>query len=226
MPLMATQPLDGIVIASLDTDAQIKRLAALWCRAMGSYQPSSRQAAVKWVKREYGPVLDKELIEHIGVRLVDEIKQQSKLRARRQKLKESVPDGPPTYEERVHKLAVSALGPARVWVQRRRLAAASSDYVACGIHSGLIAGIIPVMMRLRHIVDPNMLVYRARGHEPASYWIPGHITSIVLAFDWLIPRTVKELLPYGDVRVEHDGEQQLVRVTTPFGTKSVPWRSI
>lgn len=213
----------------MDGEAQIKRIAAIWCRTMGETPPSSRSAAVRWVKREYGPVLDKERIDSIALRLIDEIKQQIRLRSRRKRNKPVEPLGPRSRDQRIGTLLLAAFGSARAWVARSRLSSMHDEechYTAGGMYSGLLVGIIPVTMRLRRIVDPNMLVYRSRGCEPKSYWIPGYINDVREAFDWLTPPQVKEFLALDGVRVEHDGERQAVRLSTPYGTKVVPWRSI
>lgn len=104
-------------------------------------------------------------------------------------------------------------------------------YISAKVHSGLVAGIVPVTMNLSgaRIVNPNLLVYRERGHDPKSFWIPGRICEVEDALVWLAPKAVQELVTafHGpDLEVEHDYERQACRVTTPYGTKLIPWRGL
>jgi hypothetical protein len=99
-------------------------------------------------------------------------------------------------------------------------------YIDGGFFSGLVAGLIPVQMRLRRISNPTLLVYRQGWREPACYWVPGHITQVAEAFLWVVPEEALEFLQLEGTRVEHDGEAQAVRLITPFGTKILPWRTL
>lgn len=212
----------------MDTDAQVKRIAALWCREFDNAVPSSSPFVTRWVKQNYGPVLDKEKIDYITRRLGDEIKQQIRLRMRRKKNR---PEelGPRTRDQRVAAVLQSVLGPARLWVSKHRLSGLHTEecqYIGGAVLSGLTAGIIPVTMRLRRITDPNLLVYREKDCEPKSYWIPGSVTDVAAALVWLIPPEVQEFLSLEGVRVKHDGEEQAVRLTTPYGEKLIPWRGL
>jgi hypothetical protein len=81
-------------------------------------------------------------------------------------------------------------------------------------------------MRLRRIVDPNLLVYRQGQREPRTRFVPFHITTVADAFYWLIPDEAKEFLNLAGSRVEHHGEDQAVHLVTPWGTKVLPWRDL
>jgi hypothetical protein len=222
--------LDALVLASMDPDAAIQRIAALWCREMADTLPSSPQSLARWVKRDYGQVLDKENIEHLSLKLLDEIRQQTRLRARRKKLREiHDPLSKRAYGERLGALMNSALGPARAWASRRRIQGADLSYIAGKVTSGLVVGIIPVQMRLARIVNPCLLVYRERGHEPKSYWISGRIGEVDEALVWLVPKDVQDLVAQydgPDLQVELDYERQACRVVTPYGSKLIPWRGL
>jgi hypothetical protein len=93
-------------------------------------------------------------------------------------------------------------------------------------YSGLVAGLVPIKMRLRRIVDPNLLVYRRGSSEPQSRFVPNYITTVADAFIWLIPDGAVEFLSLPGVRVEHDGEKQAVHLVTPWGTKLLPWKEL
>lgn len=100
------------------------------------------------------------------------------------------------------------------------------SYIDGDFHSGLVAGLIPVKMRLRHITDPTLLVYRQGWSAPGTVFVPRNITTVEDAFYWLIPDGARDFLGVPGVRVEHDGETQAVRLTTPWGVKNVPWRGL
>lgn len=103
---------------------------------------------------------------------------------------------------------------------------AACSYIDAGFHSGLVAGLIPVKMQLRRISDPSLLVYRQGWAAPGTAFVPGNITTVDDAFYWLIPPGVREFVELPGVRVEHDGEEQAVRLTTPWGVKTLPWRGL
>jgi hypothetical protein len=222
--------LDALGLASMDIDAQIKRIAAIWCREMGDSLPSSRQYLARWVKRDYGPVLDKEMIEPISVRLLDEVKLQARLRLHRRRAKEVIdPLAKADREDRVASLLRSSLGPASTWASKTRMHAGGWQYIGGRVNSGLIAGIIPVAMRFGEIVNPNLLVYRERGHAPQSYWVSGRVRNVDEALVWVVPQSVKDLLSQfsgPNLQVELDYEHQACRVVTPYGQKLIPWRGL
>lgn len=226
---MAIKTLDALVLASLPEGPQIQRLAALWCRAYRDRYPLSKDEVMKWVDVEFGPVIDAERRAQIERKLLDEVKRQIRVRGRRRDVAKKFD---PLTEEfgadaRVGALLQSRLGPARSWVSQRRLANPSvCSYIDSGFFSGLVAGLIPVEMKLRRITNPCLLVYRQGFQEPRSYWVPGYITSVPEAFIWLIPPEAAEFLQLEGTRVEHDGEAQAVRLITQFGSKTLPWRKL
>jgi hypothetical protein len=99
-------------------------------------------------------------------------------------------------------------------------------YIDGGIFSGLVAGLIPIQIRLRNISNPNLLVYRRRWGDTFTRFVANHITTVADAFIWLIPPEAAEFLQLSGTRVEHDGEAQAVRLITQFGTKVLPWRDL
>lgn len=218
----------------MEGDAQIGRIAAIWCREMGDTIPSSRQYLMRWVKRDYGPVLDKDMLEPISVKLLDEIKHQIRVRDRRKHAKEILdPLTDRDLTNRIARLLHSALGPARSWVAHRRLTTSDDGeyrYVTGKVvHSGLIAGVVPVQMRIAGIRNPNLLVYRETGRAPKSYWIPGSVWDIDDAFMWVVPKAVKDLVCEFDgpnLQVELDYERQACRIVTPYGRKLIAWRGL
>lgn len=103
---------------------------------------------------------------------------------------------------------------------------AACSYIDADFHSGLVAGLVPVKMRLRRINDPCLLVYRQGWQAPGTVFVPQNITTVQDAFWWLIPDGARDFLGLPGVGVEHDGEEQAVRLTTPWGTKTLPWRGL
>ena len=103
---------------------------------------------------------------------------------------------------------------------------ASCSYIDADVFSGLVSGLIPVKMRLKRITDPNLLVYRQAWGDPQTRFVPSHITTVRDAFYWLIPTAAREFLSIPGVEVEHDGVEQAIRLTTPWGTKVLPWREL
>ena len=224
------QLLDALALASLEEPALIRRVAAIWCRQENRV-PYNRSEVAKWVKREFGPVLDPKRVETLSKVLADECRVQLRIRRRRAKwAAESVdPCSTPVGSElRIAKLLNSRLGPARRWVSQNRMLQpeASCSYIDADFHSGLVAGLIPVKMSLRRITDPNLLVYRQGWAEPSTVFVPGFITTVGDAFYWLIPPEAQEFASLPGVQVEHDGEEQAVRLTTPWGIKTLPWRGL
>jgi hypothetical protein len=227
MPIKA---LDALALASMDTPAQLPRIAAIWCRAHNDRPPYNRVEILKWVKQEFGPLLDEERAERISKELLEEVKRQIRCRRRRAQRKLLVDpcDTPAGSNIRLGRLLQSRLGPARRWVSQSRMLQPDADcaYIDGDFYSGLVAGLIPVQMRLRRISNPNLLVYRHRWAEPRTRFVASHITSVADAFIWLIPPEAAEFLQLPGTRVEHDGEAQTVRLITQFGTKALPWRQV
>lgn len=233
---MAIKPLDALGLAILDEPAQICCLAAIWCRAFNGRAPTSKVEIIRWVKREYGPIFDSKQRDHIALRLIDEVKQQLRLRARRKRSEGSsdVLLTPVGSNARIGALLQSRLGPARVWVRRQTIAKNPQPwndneeclYISAGFFSGLVAGLIPIQMSLRRIINPCLLVYRRGFDEPQSYWVPGTITTVADAFIWVIPPEAHEFLELEGTRVEHDGKAQAIRLHTQFGSKTIPWRAL
>jgi hypothetical protein len=228
---VAIKTLDALVLASMQEGAQIQRIAALWCRAFKNRYPASKVEVVAWVKSEFGPVIEQARREQIALKLIEEVKRQIRLRTRRTRMRagEDHLTKPLGHPARIGRLLEGRLGPAHVWVGRQRLYngdLSQCHYIDSGLYSGLIAGLIPVQMRLRRICNPSLLVYR-QGQNPAqSYWLPNHITTVSDAFIWVIPLEAAEFLQLEGSRVEHDGEAQAVRLITQFGTKTLPWRTL
>jgi hypothetical protein len=190
---------------------------------------------MRWIKREYGPIIDPKKRERIAMLLIDEVKRQLRLRARRQKSgPRDVLLTPAGSDERIGRLLRDRLGPAIAWVRRKTLVKNPQPwqegreccYISAGFYSGLVAGLIPVQMSLRRIVNPCLLVYRRGFDQPQSYWVPGYITSVADAFVWVIPEEAHEFLELEGTRVEHDGREQAVRLHTRFGSKTLPWRAL
>lgn len=224
------QLLDALALATLEEPALIRRVAAIWCR-QENRAPYSRAEVAKWVKREFGPVLNAKRREALAKALADECRRQLRVRRRRAKrAAESVDpcDTPVGSELRIAKLLHSRLGPARRWVSQNRMLQPDSacSYIDADFHSGLVAGLIPVKMSLRRISDPNLLVYRQGWAAPQTVFVPGHITTVEDAFFWLVPPGAQDFMRLPGVRVEHDGEEQAVRLTTPWGSKTLPWRGL
>jgi hypothetical protein len=222
---MATRALDAIALASFDTPTRVQRIAAYWCRACGGRRPESWEEIADWVDQEFGPLLDSEHHEQLAELLLEETNRQIRLRSRRKRNQArtdplTTPAGDPA---RISALLHSRLGPARHWASQRN---GWGNYIDGAVYQGLVAGLIPVTMQLRRFVNPCLLVYRQGQNAPKSWWVPGHITTVADAFVWVIPPEVAEFLKLPDTRVEHDGETQRVRLITPFGTKSVPWRRL
>jgi len=222
--------LDALALASMTEPALIKRVAALWCRAHANRAPYNRTEIERWVRAEFGPLLDAKRRERLGKELADETKRQIRLRL--QRLKRAKLIDPLTLPQgddvRIGNLLKSRLGPARAWVSQQRLAQQDPTcfYIDGDFFSGLVAGLIPVKMRLRRINDPNLLVYRQGSKEPRSRFVPCHITTVVDAFLWLIPDNAVEFLNLPDVRVEHDGDAQAIHLITPWGIKVLAWREL
>lgn len=222
------QILDALALATLPEDALVQRVAALWCRAHNNRAPYNRSEVAKWVKAEFGPVLDPKKRERLSKELLSACKQQIRLRRRRAKGgldvdPLTVPVGDPL---RIGKLLAARLGPARRWVSQYRAQQTSCDYIDGNFYSGLVAGLVPVKLRLTRITDPNLLVYRQGSAEPMTRFVPGYITTVADAFIWLIPDDAREFLRIAGVRVEHVGAEQAVRLVTPWGTKTLPWREL
>lgn len=219
------QILDAIVIASLPEAAQLGRIAAIWCRTYQNRAPYNRAELDKWVNREFGPVLDQTKIGRLSRDLLDETKRQIHLRRRRTERARQI--DPLTTETgsdiRMGYLLRNRLGPARRWVAQSKKEA---SYMDGGVHSGLVAGLVTSLMRLRRISNPNVLVYRYRWAEPDIRYVPTYITTVFDAFVWLIPVEAAEFLRLPGTRVEHDGATQTVRLITQFGEKTLPWRSL
>lgn len=199
----------------------------MWCRSFNR-EPYNRSEVAKWVKREFGPILDKDRQERIAKELLDACRHQIRVRRRRvkQKLQVDHLTRPVGDDLRVLRLLDSRLGPARRWVPQTRSPDHGDGYMDACFYSGLIAGLIPTKMRLRRISDPNMLVYRQGFDEPRTRFVPHYITTVADAFIWLIPDEAREFLQLSEVRVEHDGAEQAVRLVTPWGTKLLPWREL
>jgi hypothetical protein len=228
---MAIKTLDALAIASMDEKAQIHRIAALWCRCFKGRAPYNRNEVVKWVKTQYGPVINAVKREKISKLLLEEIKRQIRIRRRRSKndlLVDplSLPLGAPL---RIGKLLQSRLGPARLWVSQNRMInnnPSQCRYIDAGFYSGLVAGLIPLQMRLRNISNPNLLVYRYRGGEPLTCFVANHITTIADAFIWLIPEDAAYFLQLPGTRIKHNGKSQTVKLITQFGSRTLPWRKL
>lgn len=204
----------------------IHRVAAMWCRAHAR-EPYNRSEVAKWVKREFGPLLGAQERERLSKELLGTIRRHLRVRRRRSRDVSvdylTTPQGSP---ERIGRLLASRLGPARRWVGQGRALQETPRYIDGAFYSGLVAGLVPVRMRLRRINNPNLLVYSHAGAEPASRFVPGHITTVADAFIWLIPNDARDFLRLPEVRVEHDGVDQSVRLITPWGTKVLPWREL
>ena len=223
--------LDALALVSLPDEVLLQRIAALWCRAFKNRCPYSWDEMAKWVWSEFGPVLDPEQEEKLARKLLDETKRQIRLRARRFDRRQLT--DPLTQSEgrsaRLGRLLQSRLGPARAWVDSRRILKAHTSecfYIDGATFSGIVAGLIPIAMSLRRILNPTLLVYRQGSHPARSWWVPGHITTVSDAFIWVIPTEAAEFLSLPGTRVEHDGEEQECRLITQFGTKSLPWREL
>lgn len=222
--------LDALAIASMPEAALVPRLAAMWVRENQNRAPYNRVEVERWIKREFGPVVDQDDRERVCKELVIECKRQIRLRERRGKRRAALdvytlPVGDPL---RFGALLNSRLGPARRWAAQQRLAqnAAACQYIDGDLFSGLVAGLVPVKMRLRRIEDPNLLVYRQGNAEPQTRFVPGWVTTVVDAFLWLIPVEAQAFLKLPGVRVEHDGEAQAIHLITQWGTKVLPWREL
>ena len=228
---MTIKTLDALAIASMNEQAQVYRIAALWCRAFQNRAPYNRSEIDKWVKQEYGPALDADHRKRLSKILFDETKRQIRIRRRRSRLGLLVdplerPVGDPL---RMGKLLQSRLGPARRWVSQSRMMSehpSKCHYIDGDFYSGIVAGLIPMQMSLRHIRNPNLLVYCCRGGGPRTRFIANHITTVADAFTWLIPDKAADLLQLPGSRVEHDGESQTVKLTTQFGSKVLPWKEL
>jgi len=232
---VALKPLDALGLAVLDESAQIPCIAAIWCRAFRDRAPTSKLEIVRWVKREFGPIFDTKARDRIAIRLMDETKRQLRLRTRRKvKYPVDVLQTPAGSDARIGALLNSRLGPARAWVRKQTIAKNPQPwndhgdclYISAGFYSGLVAGLIPIQMSLRRIVNPCLLVYRKGQDVPQSYWVPGSITTVADAFIWLIPPEAHDFLELEGTRVEHDGEAQAIRLHTQFGSKTLPWRAL
>lgn len=227
-----TKILDAIALASMDKGSQLQRLAAFWCREHNDRVPYNRNEIRKWVKREFGPLLDGDRIAIITRELLDETKRQIRCRARRAERRRVVDPctTPAGSSVRLGRLLMSRLGPARRWVDTRRmlpnLIGGECHYIDGALYSGLVAGLIPVKMRLRRICNPNLLVYRYRWGETLTRFVATHITTVPDAFIWLIPPPAADFLQLPGTRVEHDGDTQTVRLDTQFGSKVLPWRKL
>jgi hypothetical protein len=248
---MAQKILDALGLAILDEHALIPRLAAIWCRDFKGRAPHSKSEMIRWIKRDYGPLIEPKQRDRIAMRLITEAKQQLRLRSRRKKLAVSndVLLTEAGSDARVGRLLRDRLGPANVWVRRQTIASRARSprtglsgsltqnaqpwnkeehccYISSGFYSGLVAGLIPIQMSLRRIINPCLLVYRKGFGQPRSYWVPGHITTVADAFIWVIPEEAQEFLKLEGTRVEHDGEAQALRLHTRFGSKTLPWRTL
>ncbi|MGE3483514.1 MAG: hypothetical protein AB7L09_02160 [Nitrospira sp.] len=224
------QLLDALALSTLDEPALIKRVAAIWCRQENRI-PYNASEVAKWVKREFGPLVDKHRQEGIAKALADECKLQLRIRRRRAKRDAESLDPcttPAGSGVRLARLLNSRLGPARRWLSQNRMYSPESPcaYIDGDVHSGLVAALVPVKMRLRSIHNPNILVYRQGWAEPRTTFVPGHITTVADAFFWLIPPAAQAFVSMPEVRVEHDGDEQAVRLVTPWGTKTLAWRGL
>lgn len=219
--------LDALALASMEKPAQIQRIAAMWCRAHQNRPPYNKTEVSKWVRSQFGPLLDEDKRERIARAILDETKRQGRIRTRRAELARVVDPctTPAGSDVRLARLLHSRLGPARRWTKPQR-SVNGGNYIDGDVYSGLVAGLIPIMMRLRSIVNPNLLVYRFRWEETHTRFVANHITTVADAFIWLIPPEAAEFLQLPGTRVEHDGEAQTVRLTTQFGTKVLPWRDL
>lgn len=224
------QILDALALATLPEPALVQRIAAMWLRAHQNRAPYNRSEIDKWVKQEFGPVLDQSKRQRLSKELLDETKHQLRLRRRRARgeLDRDPLTVPMNDPIRIGQLLKSRLGPARRWVSTGRIPHQSSDcyYIDGAFFSGLVAGLIPVKMRLRRISDPNLLVYRRGRCDAQTRFVPSYITTVADAFIWLIPDDAREFLRMPGIRVEHDGEDQSVRLITPWGVKALPWREL
>ena len=224
--------LDALALAACDIPTRVQRIAALWCRAFNDRFPESASEMAIWVKQEFGPVLDPEFRDQLPKLLLEETRRQIRIRKRRKKNNNG--QDPLTHpggsNARLGALLNSRLGPARAWVSQQKILRYSHDsesyYIDGAVYSGLVAGLIPVALRTRRIVNPSLLIYRHGFREPHTRWVPGHITTVANAFIWLIPPEVGEFLQLPESRVEHDGEAESVRLITQFGTKTIPWREL
>ena len=227
---MSIKALDALALASMELPSQLPRIAALWCRAHNDRVPYNRSEIRKWTKAQFGPVLDEQKADRISRDLLEEVKRQVRCRARRAERDRAVDPclTPAGSDVRLGRLLQSRLGPARLWVSKTRMVSQDTDcsYIDGDLYSGLVAGLIPVQMRLRRISNPNMLVYRFRWGEVHTRFVATHITTVADAFIWLIPPEAAEFLQLPGTRVEHDGESQSVRLFTPFGSKVLPWRNL
>jgi len=222
--------LDAIALSSLPEPALINRIAALWCRANKNSPPYNATEVIRWIKREFGPLISGPQRDRLAKALVGEINRQVRVRRRRGKV--DIEIDPLTLplgaDLRLGLLLQSRLGPARRWVSKYRMHGRTTDcaYIDGDFYSGLIAGLVPVQMRLRRIVDPNLLVYRSKSSDPMVVFVPTFITTVRDAFRWLIPPEAAEFMRLPDCRVEHLSDDQAVRLVTPFGVKVLPWRSL
>lgn len=221
------QMLDAIVLATMPAKAQLKRIAAYWRAAHGSRAPYTKTEAGKWVQQEFGGLWGSGERDRRAKELVDEIEEQVRRRDRRDRKKLILdPLTTPTgSDERMAKLLVSRLGPARRWAGRHQTTDGAS-YIAGDVYSGLVCGLIPLRMNFRRIADPNLLVYRYRWQEPRTKYVPTYVTTITDAFTWLVPDEAREFLTLPGVRVEHDADHQVVHLITEWGTKELPWRDL
>jgi len=199
----------------------------MWCRAHQNRPPYNKTVVSKWVKSQFGPLLDDDKRERIARAILDETRRQCRIRGHRAELARIVDPctTPAGSDARISCLLQSRLGPARRWTKPTQ-GTRGCDYIDGDVYSGLVAGLIPVTIRLRSITNPNLLVYRYRWGETRTRFVATHITTVADAFIWLIPPEAAEFLQLAGTRVEHDGEAQTVRLITQFGTKILPWRHL
>jgi len=219
--------LDALALASMEKPAQLQRIAALWCRGHTNREPYNHSEVRKWIKREFGPLLDDDKADRFAKKIEAEIKCQLRLRKRRAQRVTDPLTTPTGSQLRLERLLHNRLGPARSWASAWRMPTGGEAYYIDGdVYSGLVAGLIPVMMRLRSISDPNLLVYRHRRGPTCTVFVANHITTVADAFIWLIPPAAAEFLQLPGTRVEHNGLEQTVSLYTQFGDKVLPWRAL
>jgi len=228
--------LETIALATLPKYELLPRLAMLWRRELtepklGYDEKLDRDDILAWVMQKWGPLFPAGKEIRWARLVLDEIRRQERIIARKNKLRAFAPLDPYDLRPEERTLAIrrgrlldQVLGPPHRWVFSKRLV--DGIYFCGTIGLSFVAGLVSTNVKLKDGARHRLLVYREKGKKPRSYWVGSHVISIRQALDWLKKPAVVRAQNAG-ARVVFDGERRLYRLVYPDGRVTrVHWRKI
>ncbi len=216
------QTLDALAFATLPEDLLVIKLAVRFREDNKDVLGFGADAVLEWAKKSFGPVLADGSEDRLAHSIMNEVRRQNQVAARRQR---GAVD-PLEYHRhpnlRRFALVRSILGHAGRHVSRKILGTPRSSlgYSQTKISKGLVIGLITT----NELGGGKcLLVYRApRGRLVQVHWVPP-VTTIEQALEWLY-EPMQERAKQG-CQVEVDWRKSRFRVRYPGGrTTTVPFR--